>query len=584
MSTAPTSPIRYILFPGRHHLVTAFQVRHLRRLVAKHPGSAVVWAITSANHGGTQRNPIPGTRRLGLIEAVAAAEALPSLTFLIANRQPKPDFAHYVIEEIRTQTGGTVTMTSDNTLVACSTPAVIADYERLGFSIDAVELGALSIADEPSPSPSAEPSQVAGLGALHAPRPVGEGDQRFAQPTETERQDAERPWEIVEKLIENGISHPDVAAAMHPVAFEYYRRYGLADVIAQVYGDPLIDSDDGDITVTRDYATYRAAFEDNAWRKVGEFAHLVRPGRIVDVGCATGQTIKLLSERPELFESDFYGVEVARPLYEICLQRASNGEFGDANVFFHQRNILQTQLFEPNSLDTVITMALTHEIESYLGREALEEFCAHVYSMLRPGGVWINYDVVGPDRGDELVFARFNTADGDSASGLAEVSELARVNTRARFERFVHDFRRAEGDGMTYRSVAVSGPERAEGSSVFGAGAFVGSDLVELRRADLYDFLAKKDYVDSWLSEAHERFCFFSPREWTSLLERHGFVCTTDSRPIRNPWLIENRFDPAAQVFRRVDALDAGSAVADDLVPDDWSWTNVLLIAEKPHD
>jgi hypothetical protein len=253
-------------------------------------------------------------------------------------------------------------------------------------------------------------------------------------------------------------------------------------------------------------------------------------------------------------------------------------------VFFHQRNILQTQQFEPNSLDTVITMALTHEIESYLGREALEEFCAHVYSMLRPGGVWINYDVVGPDQGDELVLVRFNTADGDSVSGLAEVSELARVNTRARFERFVHDFRRAEGDGMTYRSVAVSGPERAEGSSVFGAGAFVGSDLVELRRADLYDFLAKKDYVDSWLSEAHERFCFFSPGEWTSLLERHGFVCTTDSRPIRNPWLIENRFDPAAQVFRRANASDTDKAATDDLIPDDWSWTNVLLVAEKPHD
>ena len=52
-----------------------------------------------------------------------------------------------------------------------------------------------------------------------------------------------------------------------------------------------IDTDDGDITATRDYATYRAAFENNAWRKVSEFADAVRPGRIVDVGCATGQTI-----------------------------------------------------------------------------------------------------------------------------------------------------------------------------------------------------------------------------------------------------------------------------------------------------
>ncbi|WP_130874227.1 hypothetical protein [[Pseudopropionibacterium] massiliense] len=39
---------------------------------------------------------------------------------------------------------------------------------------------------------------------------------------------------------------------------------------------------------------------------------------------------------------------------------------------------------------------------------------------------------------------------------------------------------------------------------------------------------------------------------------------------MRNPWLVENRFTPATEVF------------ATDLVPDDWSWTNVLLVAEKP--
>ena len=49
---------------------------------------------------------------------------------------------------------------------------------------------------------------------------------------------------------------------------------------------------------------------------------------------------------------------------------------------------------------------------------------------------------------------------------------------------------------------------------------------------------------------------------------------TRDTRPIRNPWLIENRFAPAARVYRQD---DDGT-----LVPDEWSWTNVLLIAEKP--
>ena len=98
---------------------------------------------------------------------------------------------------------------------------------------------------------------------------------------------------------------------------------------------------------------------------------------------------------------------------------------------------------------------------------------------------------------------------------------------------------------------------------------------IELRltRGDLYEFLAKKDYVDSWYSEAHEKFCFFTPDEWVRLLEDAGFACTDKTRPIRNPWLIDNRFSPAAEVFRQTDA---------GLVPDDWSWTNILLVAEKP--
>lgn len=508
MTCVKMGHVHYILFPGRHHLVTRFQVEHLRRLSRINPGAQVVWAITSADHRGTQRNPVPGSRRVGLIEAVVAVEDLESLTFRIGNRSPKPDFARYLIEDIRTQSGGRVAMTPENTLVACSTPAVMADYEALGYRLDPVELGT----DEP------------------------------------------RPWDIVEAIIDAGpawIDDEHIAAAMHPISRAHYVRYGLAETIQQIYSDPLIDSDDGDITVTRDYATYRTAFEDNAWRKVSEFAHAVRPGRIVDVGCATGQTIKLLSERPELFESDFYGVEVARPLYEMCRQRHSNGEFGDANVFFHQRNIMQTTLFEPETIDTVITMALTHEIWSYLGPDALAEFIRRTYDMLTPGGVWINYDVVGPASGAEEVLVRFNTDDGTSSGSLSELSSAAR------FERFAMDFRAAQGDGISYQRVEI-GDEH----------------YVSLRRDALYEFLAKKDYLDSWDSEANEAFCFYSPGQWLHVLDEAGFTCTADTRGIRNPWLIENRFRPAAQVFHR--------AADGTLVPDDWSWTNVLLVAQKP--
>ena len=48
---------------------------------------------------------------------------------------------------------------------------------------------------------------------------------------------------------------------------------------------------------------------------------------------------------------------------------------------------------------------------------------------------------------------------------------------------------------------------------------------------------------------------------------------TSHTRPIRNPWLIETRFAPAATVYRQ-----SADGV---LIEDEWSWTNVLLVAEK---
>jgi len=70
--------MNYIFIPGRHHLITTFQVNYLKDLVSQYPGAEIIWAVTSADHTGTQRNPISGPRRLGLIEAVMASENLPS--------------------------------------------------------------------------------------------------------------------------------------------------------------------------------------------------------------------------------------------------------------------------------------------------------------------------------------------------------------------------------------------------------------------------------------------------------------------------------------------------------------------------
>lgn len=528
---------RYVLIPGRHQAITKFQIDNLHMLVRLdgHDNTTsydidrraeIVWAVTSGNHGGTQRNPLSGSRRLGMIEAVSTYEKLPSQVYRISNMTEKSDFAHYLIEDVRLQSRGRTDMNPENTLVVCSTPAVIAQYRQLGYAVATAEL------DE-----------------------------------ETGRQIGPRPWDVVQEIISSGAdwrSNAIVRDDLHPICFDHFERYGLGDQIIEVFQDPLITSDDGDITTSRDYQTYRRAFEDNAWRKVADFASEVEPGRILDVGCATGETLKLLSQQPDLFESDFYGVEAARPLYQICEQRKSAGDFGNANMFFYQRNIMRSSFFAHNSLNTIITMALTHEIESYLGREALLAFVKRMYDMLVPGGIYINYDVVGPNDKDATVYVLFNESDGDNPEDVhPHIDEndlhdfLSGLSTKARFRRFVKDFRAHEGDIMTYAFETVGDKEYAV-----------------MRRADLCDFLAKKDYIDSWISEMHERFCFFDHADWVALLQETGFEIESTSQAKQNPWLIENRFAPAAQVY----TIDESGKLQSEPQP----VTNTLLSARKP--
>jgi trans-aconitate methyltransferase len=529
-----------LLFPGRHHLLTNFQLEYLtlatggnaaslpdvndQPLNLTQPINVILWAVTSANHANTRRNPLPAHRREAAIEDFSTQIDADSFVFPIDDVGLTPKFAEYVCDKIEVDSQGRFRPTPANTVVACSTPEVIAQYERLGFRILPVELL----------------------------------DRKSAAYR------AETPWQLMNALFQKGEDWRTCELFLTKVARatrRLYLKYAYGDLITQLYQQPLL-TDDGDLTDTRDYNTYARSFDDGADRKYDLIKDYVLPGRIVDIGCCTGSLQRLLTRDERLRASKFYGVEVAMKLFAECLHRKEQGYFASDEVFFYNRNAAAGPIFPPNSVNTFTTFSLTHELESYQGRATLERFLTLLFEQLAPGGRWINVDVIGPENKDDMAYLWLNRADGrnddyDRAFGKharAESREyLKGLSTFARFLRFAQDFRHDEGYRLPYTTEALGG-----------------ETYVRLTLRDAAEFLSKKDYVDNWRSEMHETFCFWDLGEWKRALQRAGFVVHAGSRTFANPWIVKNRYEGKVKLLRR------------DMTPLDYPATTVLLVAEKP--
>ncbi|KQR16649.1 methyltransferase domain-containing protein [Cellulomonas sp. Leaf334] len=518
--------VDHVLFPGRHHLVTRFQVEYLHALsrgeitdtggqvVALDPAAVVVWGVTSATHTGTRRNPLPAHRREAMIERVSVSEHLPSLVAPIPDVPMSARFAVTVLGNVEMTTGRS--LTPQNTVVACSTPAVAAMYAELGFRIVTVEAGV-----DPTPA---------------------------------------RPWDVLELMVAGDPTWRDLA---HDQSVTFYDQYRLDDAVRLIHTDPTVGSE-GDLTETRDYRTYTAAFDDASDRKWEQVAPFVVPGRVVDLGCAAGGLLERAARDPRLAESDLYGVDVSRHLVAEAEHRKAQGVFANPSVYFAQRNLLRSSVFPSSSVNTTITVALTHEISSYGdGRADLERLATRIFEHTAPGGVWINSDVLGPDDGDTRVHLRFEpppepVADAVDLTGWDRQrvhDRIVALTPAGRLAQFARDFPKLAGAQLPVDW------DRGPDGEVRGAW---------LSRRDAMEFLYTRDYTDNWLSECHERFCDLTWSDWVDLVTSVGFEVAPGSGPWRNDWLVENRLSHGVAV------TVAGGA---DAV---WPSTHLLLVARKP--
>lgn len=527
----------YLLFPGRHQLLTNFQFQYLHDLVYssktccdlngnplpdKLTIDAIIFAVTSANHSNTRRNPVPFYLRALALQEFVRELPVPSFIYGIDDVGNLENFAAYTLKRVRHESEGLFDLAPSNTMVVCSTP-VLTMYEKLGFQILPAEL----------------------------------------TDRNTWNHKCALPWDLVEGIAasQDWNSNEAIVRNIHPSSRELWEKYKLGEKVALLFKDRMI-SDDGDITTTRDYNIYVRQMDEIAELKFTETQLYIKPGRIGDIGCAVGSWIKLACKDDRLRESDFYGIEVARHLFDICTQRKHNGEFVNPFVFFSQRNAVTGLVFDANSMNTIHTSSLTHEIESYGSRKDLLQFIENRYRELVSGGVWINRDVVGPEDKQKVVLMKLNKFDGrndDYDQPLAEREKLRDylkgLSTYGRFLRFAIDFRKAEGYQLSYRFVTIENDE-----------------YIELPLKDACEFISRKDYLDNWQSEMHETFCFWDFDEWKAIVEQAGFKVSPESRAYVNEWIVENRLKGKVELF---EMTTSGLSKIYQPV------TNMILVAEK---
>lgn len=222
----------YLLFPGRHHLLTQFQHAYLAELLSKplkdavdinghafgtdEKITAIIFAVTSANHSNTRRNPLPFYIRALALEEFGKSLSVPCFIYGIDDVGNVANFSSYTLKRIKHESEGALDLQPDNTLVICSTP-VLEMYEKEGFRILPAEL----------------------------------------IDRKTWKHKVSLPWDIVEGIASNPDwqADPSVTNSIHSSSLDIWTKYRLGTKVQMLFRDKMI-SDDGDITTTRDYNTY----------------------------------------------------------------------------------------------------------------------------------------------------------------------------------------------------------------------------------------------------------------------------------------------------------------------------------------
>ncbi len=325
----------HALILGRFHAVTRGMGAWLEGLPAT--GVArVVGVITSADHSGTRRNPLPAATRAALLSPALARSGLPFDVVPVEDVPERADWVAHLLARVEQATGRRLEPAATTVFTANRDVAQL--FGAAGFAVSA--------------------EAVVGL----------------------------TPHELVQRVVRDQPWRDEATPETQAV----YTQPETVAALRAIFSQTLV-TDDGELSHQRDFASYGAQMDAALAQKLADLAPWVRPGCVVDKGCGTGS---LLVELARLFPaSRFVGVDLSREF----LRRCDENTYAAEDVDFVRGNVADANV-GPGAATTVIFSSVMHEVHSYSGyrREEVARALRSAFGELAPGGRLLVRDGVSP--------------------------------------------------------------------------------------------------------------------------------------------------------------------------------------------
>lgn len=268
------------------------------------------------------------------------------------------------------------------------------------------------------------------------------------------------------------------------------------------------------------YERYLNGMDSSMRQKVAlTAAHILSHGRIADMGMGSGTGSEALAALyPAL---SVIGVDVNPEMTALAAER-----YKLPNLTFQTGDIADP-VFPDESLDAILNSSVLHHVTTFNGydpgqaRRALENQARQ----LADGGVLIVRDFLDP--GAREIFLDLPANDGAS-----DADDLRALSTAALFEKFAQEFRPlSNAPGFALARETENLTELRAGFIRY---------RISLKLAT--EFILRKDYREDWATEILEEYAYFTQSQFEQVFADLG-MRPLASTPIRNPWIVRNRFE-----------------------------------------